>query len=859
LFGALLCFGSAIFAPAAPITEKTDPENKDTSDDPLPPGIIARLGSARLYHPDPSSLVFSPDDKTLASLDHGGTVCLWDVSSGKELRRFRAPTDSRDRRIYFVAMAFSPDGKLIALGTDRAVHVWDTSTGKERHKFEGLPGLMHQLCFDPRGRRLAAGGYEGPVQVFDLETGKALEPRGDFERVELLAWSTDGKTLTAVGCHEDVKKRTLCQWDAASGKEALRRAFVLDSGYYLWQGALSPDATVLAAPTADGTVIRLFEAASGKELDPAEGKANWPGAIHFSCNSKALTATDTGGTVRIWETARGKLLHEFKGLKTGFRTIALSSDAKLVAVAGRQDGAIHVFDAAKRKELHTFVGHRDGPLRIAFSADGRTVFTVSRDRSHISPRQRAADWSLRQWDPQTGKELRVTQEDLDDEVYWTAFSPDGRLVLTVMHDGTLRLWDTEAGKELRNWKVPTFIQTVNPGNVKSPIQAISQPEFSSDGKTCFTTSFGKIHRWEVKTGKELPTLDIPDGAQAGGATSCFPMPDGDKVLVTVAPRDNTRVVLLDASSGRLLRSLSESPIARPACAWSFDGRTIAFADLNSKAKTYGVALREVASGIDRGWYEVPPPVTEIAFSPDGRLLAIGTGQEVRLMHLPSGREVGRLDAFPGRVQSLAFSPDGKLLAVAGYANIALVCDVSALTGGKIPEAAKLTAKDLDALWHDVTGADGVKANRAVLQLAARPTESLPFLKERLNRGPTVAPRDIAQQIANLDSDDFQTREKASAALEKWGKKAEAALIQAVEKSQSEEVRRRARRLLDKLQDSAQPSEELIGLRALEAVANCASPDADAILQELAKGDAELRLTQEANTALKRRAKRVSPP
>jgi WD40 repeat protein len=863
LFAVLLCLSAAFIAPAAPIPDKAEPAGTDASGDPLPPGILARLGSARLYHPDVFSIAFSPDDKTLASLDGQGTLCLWELSSGKELHRFSTPP-FRGYSSSSTPVAFSADSKLVALGcADNTVRIWETATGKERHKFEGLPGVMDKLRFDPRGRQLAAGGYGGPVQLFDLQAGKALEPRGDFKTVVFLAWSTDGKTLTAVGSQEDYLKRTLCQFDTASGKEEHRRAFVVEifSGL-TYTGALSPDGTVLATPIGDTTVIGLYEAATGKELHPTEGKANRPGGIHFSGDSKALTATDLEGNVRVWASASGKLLHEFKALKTSVRTIALSHDVKLVAVAGRQDGAIHVFDAAKRKELHTFVGHRDGPLRIAFSADGRTVFTVSRDRGHISPPQRAADWSLRQWDPQTGKELRVTQEDLGGEVYWTAFSPDGRLLLTVMHNGTLRLWDTEGGKELRNWKVPTYIQTVNPGNVKSPVQAISQPAFSADGKMCFTTSFGKIHRWEVKTGEELPVLDIPDGAKAGGSTSCFPMPDGDKVLVTVTPGGNTRVAILDASSGRLLRSLGESRSTWPACAFSSDGQTVAFADEYSKTKPHGVALREVASGIERGWLEVTPIVSELTFSPDGRLLAIGTGQEVRLMHLLSGREVGRVDAFLGRVQSLAFSPDGKLLAVAGYANTALICDVAAVTAGKIPKPAKLTAKDLEARWNDLKSSDGIKAYRAIAELSESPEESLPFLKERLRVAPIVEERHIEQLIAQLDDNSFDVRQKAGAALEKLGKRAEPALTRAVAKTESEEVRRRARSLLQKLQDAdgpALPGEELIQLRALEAVANMRTPDAGDVLKTLAKGDGEARVTQQAKAALKRRTEGVSPP
>jgi hypothetical protein len=414
--------------------------------------------------------------------------------------------------------------------------------------------------------------------------------------------------------------------------------------------------------------------------------------------------------------------------------------------------------------------------------------------------------------------LRVRRADLGGLVRWTVLSPDRRLVATILHEGTLRLWDTDTNKEVGTWKVPTYIVTVIGGQktTKHVNESVWQPAFSPDGKTFLATNNGKIRRWEVKTGEELPALDIPDGAKAGGSTRCLPTPDENTLLVTVEPAGVTRVALLDASSGRLLRSLGQSRITFPPCAFCSDGRTVAFAEDNSTTKTCNVALREVASGMDRGRCEVPSRVSELAFSPDGRLLAVGAYQEVRLICLPSGREVGRVEAFPGPVQSLAFSPDGKLLAVAGYANTALICDVAAVTTGKIPTATKLTAKDLEALWNDLKGADGTKAYRAIAELSGSAKESLPFLKERLRVAPIVEERHIEQLIAGLDDNSFEVRQKSARALEKLGKRAEPALTRAVAKTESEEVRRRGRSLLDKLQDldgPALPNEELIQLRA----------------------------------------------
>jgi hypothetical protein len=220
----------------------------------------------------------------------------------------------------------------------------------------------------------------------------------------------------------------------------------------------------------------------------------------------------------------------------------------------------------------------------------------------------------------------------------------------------------------------------------------------------------------------------------------------------------------------------------------------------------------------------------------------------------------RLDAYRGHVDSLAFSPDGKWLAVGGYANTALVCDVAALTAGQMPEAAKLTVKELEAICDDLKNADGAQAYLAVARLAAAGKESTLLLRERFKGEPGPDKQRIARLIADLDDESFEVREKASAALERLGTRAEAALNRALEKTESAEVRRRVERLLAKVKDSSssRPSEELVKLRMLEALAKSDATEARDLLKELAKGDPEARLTREAKAALQLWDRRQPP-
>jgi WD40 repeat protein len=660
---------------AEPPASKAEPTRTDGGDDLLPSGVV-RLGSTRLSLPNVRNLAFSPDGSMLAAVDMSGQLCLLEPTSGKELRRFQTPKVQVGWSTSYIPAAFSADAKLVALGgADNTIRVWETATGKERHTFAGLPSHMTQLGFHPEGRYLAACHYGGPVRILDLQNNKVIEPQADFTAIRCvaLAYSSDGKSLIALAYAKDGQKKIVCRWDA-EGKELAGEGFEIDGRHV---GALSPDGARCAAPTANGDSVRLFDTSTGEELCRTEagGETNRSFPLSFSADGKALVAARDEGTVRVWETGQGKLLCQFKPLSTRVDVIALSASGKLVAVAGRADGAIHLFDVAKGKELHTFPGHRNGPLTVAFSHDGKTVFTTSRDSIHSQPVSEWADWSLRQWDPATGKELRVTTGNLGGEVHWTCFSDDGRLLATVTHEATLRLWDTDTGEELRRWKVPTRAQKFNKDTYQA--QAIWAPAFAPDGKSLVASAGGKVHRWDVTTGDELPAQNIPGGDYFSNVR-----PGPDEQTLLVFPDNPGPLYLLDTSSGRVGQAVGKAGHSSAACAISPDGRTIAVADNSAGTKAFGVALWEVASGRDRGKLKGAGYISALAFSPDGKLVAAGGDAGVQLFHAASGREVGRLDAYRGRVDSLAFSPDGKRLAVGGYANTALVCDVAALTAAR---------------------------------------------------------------------------------------------------------------------------------------------------------------------------------
>jgi WD40 repeat protein len=852
-----LPLGSVRGEPPAGGDHKVSPTDKprrtDVMGDPLPKGVIARLGTGRLCQPGASFFAFSADGKLLAAASFGKPeLLLWEVGSGKELWRAQFPRISG----YSPGMrplAFSPDGKWIAMGcADRSIRLWDVPSGRETRRLECRRPMVH-LAFSPDGKALAAEGPDGGIGLWDPAGGQSLGTWGKFQWVGALAFSPDGKTLTALVPVDG--QFGAASWDAAKGEQRGSHVLDGDEGY---SGTLSPDGALYAVPTRDGKTIRLMATNSNKEVCRTEGEASYPAAVAFSADGRALTATTRDGTVRVWEAATGKLLHRLTGLSSAVDRVALSPDGRVLLTVQRADQAIHLWDVAKGKELHAFPGHRAGPLDVAFSGDGKTVLTASRDWLMSSRVSAWADWSLRRWDPETGKELGVTSRDQKGEVHHCAFSPDGGRLATVLHDGTLRLWDAGAGKELRDWTVPTAETRVGtPDKMeKYAREAISDPVFSGDGRTLWAAAANGVYRWDTATGKELPVLSL--GSERSWPR-CRPSPDGRVVAVSgMQGSGRGRSRLIDTATGQTLHELAAEAPSAGALAFAPDGRTLAVTSGRD------VTLWEVASGRPRGRLTVAPESAfSLAFSPDGRFLALGgDGQApLRLWDLTAESPTGGSSWPWGRVLSLAFSPDGKRLALAGWENTALVCDVAALFEERPAERLKLSRDDRERLWGDLSGAEAGRAYRALQRLAASGPEGIALLKDRLKELPQPDEKRMARLIKDLDSDHFETRERATQELKGFGPRAEGPLRDALKAGPSAEVRARAEQLLSRLKDEAASatSPELVALRVVEALELNGGAEARVVLEGLAKGTADDHTAAAAKASLGRLTRRPTTP
>jgi hypothetical protein len=345
--------------------------------------------------------------------------------------------------------------------------------------------------------------------------------------------------------------------------------------------------------------------------------------------------------------------------------------------------------------------------------------------------------------------------------------------------------------------------------------------------------------WDIQRGREVrrvKTVQVSGSARAVSA---------DGRLLTDGSRDRLRV--LEVASDREWRALPVKVADPPT--FAPDGRTLACNE--------GVqfSLWELGSAKPRWQVERPPPhswvpVTAMRFSPDGRWLAVGHGPRIELRDALNGRLVHVFDGHAQNILSLAFSRDGTRLVSSSCDTTLLVWDVSGVLARKKRPAAPTDAA-LAAAWVDLGSGDASRVCRAMALLTDSPGRGVALLRKHLRRTTAVDGKEMARRVAELDSDDPATRRRASRELEKAAEQAEEALRQLLAGKPSAEARRRAERLLRRLEAPVAEGDRLRQMRALEVLERIGTAETARVLETLAGGAPGAWQTREAAAGARR--------
>ncbi len=271
-----------------------------------------------------------------------------------------------------------------------------------------------------------------------------------------------------------------------------------------------------------------------------------------------------------------------------------------------------------------------------------------------------------------------------------------------------------------------------------------------------------------------------------------------------------------------------------------------------------VIVWELATGKER-WrsepaIESPIFAAGLQFSPDGRWLARGNSRFVQLYEVLFGQAVHSFAGHETSIKSLAFDRHGRTLASGSFDTTVLIWDMAPVLVSPRKGSIPADVAALEAAWKDLADKDAKVAFAAVRLLVDAGAGALP-LRERLRPAQAPDPRQLERLLADLSSNRFPERERARNELERLADLAEPALKRFLTQDLSLEARRRAETILARVQGPVTDADKLRHLRALEVLEHIARPAARQILEVLAKGAPEARLTREARESLQRLAKR----
>jgi WD40 repeat protein len=597
-----------------------------------------------------TALRYSPDGRWLVFGCADGTVWLRHADTLRERRVFDAPKNGKK----VTAVDVSPDGKLLgAVYLDGNVRLFDVASGKVRRELGSYP-WFETIAFSPDGKTLALGGLRG-ITIFNYQKG--LKKQREYSRptVRHLAFSADGKKLLASGARlvrltdpaEGKEERGWMKeqgWTAAGGIVRLaqrgrwllgvyahgneiivcdfstgdKHAFRQDEKPQLEDAVITPNGRLVVVATDDG-YVHFLDLKGGVVRYRMRISLGGTRRLALTPDSKRLALATADGSLRTWDLPREWIRPwdlpwrwrwqasnrsvAYRGHKATVHAVGFSPDGKVFA-SGDADGTVYLWEGGKDEPAATFAAGGRGVRALAFSPDGKTLAAAG------------LDGAVRLYDC-AARKLRATLRHPTTPVLALAFHPAGRLLAAGTSDGRVTLWDLAREKE-------QYALDAHRG----PTRALA---FSPDGKTLLSSgSDGRVHLWDVASEKALHTF-----SQKGSALALALSADG-KLLASAGSKGvlhlwdlpRRRVLATRSGLGKFVIALGFNPETGKG-----GGRLLASASLEK-----GVLLWRVdPTGKTDMVGEVPGnkgPARCLTFSPDGRWLATGgTDRAVRLWAL----------------------------------------------------------------------------------------------------------------------------------------------------------------------------------------------------------------------------------
>ncbi len=518
----------------------------------------------------------SPRDETLATLSGpNGMLTLWNMRTGERVVEMRHGDRAQ-------ALGWSSDGQRVATGgEDRTLRVWDAKTGGKHRTFSTTAAIL-AVAFSPGDQTMAVGTSGKDALLLDSSTGEVkrrFAMQGGY--IHRLKFSPDGQKLAMSNRTFGGFQRDNRIWSLGDGG-----SLDLGMGADAHSFAFSPESTQLFVADAAG-IIRLWDLERRAEVERFSAHTGGGSSIHVLPDGRILSAGNDG-LVKVWQ-ARPAGVVQLKGYPGSLRTLAFSPDSRWLVAAGinRQ---VFVWDARGGFLSGVYSNHTGGASAVAFSPNG-TVATA------------AADQMVRAWNPATRETLWSRSLAPVEEVYWLAYSPDGKRLYAASRKESVTVLDSVSGNT---------INTIN--GLENVVDGLA---VSPEGRLLAICHKVKLSVWFADGSKKL--WEAAANPERCAAFS----PDGK--WISTGDRDGGVSLWEVASGGRVRRTLRGHAASVSGVSFSSDASRLVSCGFDGQIKVWdwkaGVELLTLPiPGRGLAWHAV--------FSPDGKTIAAAGGDGI---------------------------------------------------------------------------------------------------------------------------------------------------------------------------------------------------------------------------------------
>ncbi|MDE2889987.1 MAG: hypothetical protein OXR72_17430, partial [Gemmatimonadota bacterium] len=413
-----------------------------------------------------------------------GSIATWNLPQHAVARLGKGTLSGRS-----YAIAYSPDGSRLAVGSHVGIWLYDAGNWEEQALLSGHTGQVISVAFSPDGTKVASGSSDRTVRVWDLEARTEIaQLQGHTDNVTTVAYSPDGSTIASGSADGTVRL-----WDVAAKTQIISH----DPGLgYIYAVAFSPDGTKVASSHSGGGVVRLWDVASHRLI--TERPHGTAASVAFSPDGSIIGLSRTEGSLgtadfSLWNYARDNYGAYWDDASSGTYSLAFSPDGSTFAVGPTQiNYTVDIWrmqpDLSSVTSVSSLEGHTGAVTSLAFSRDGSKLAAVD-------------SWNtVRVWDLQT--ETQTTVSKFPDTVYSIAVSPDGSTIASGVYgstspaapkDKTVRLWDTATHTEI--------------AQLQGHSEIVFSVAFSPDGSRIASGSKdGTVRLWDTTTQSETAQL-----------------------------------------------------------------------------------------------------------------------------------------------------------------------------------------------------------------------------------------------------------------------------------------------------------------------------------------------------------------